>query len=108
MVFNLANKITLEYWSTDKDGNSYLAKEKVAANAKNLEKMMNKPVSYEVDEAGNIIRISDVTPSSVGGRLSYNSSEKIFGKTSVVKPFGLDDATYAVCVPTNDASEDDI
>lgn len=108
LIFNLANKITLEYWTTDNDGNDYLAKEKVSATAKNLEKMMNKPVSYELDADGNIIRISDVTPSSVGGRLTYNSSEKIFGKTSVVKPFGLDDNTYAVCVPTNDASEDDI
>lgn len=69
---------------------------------------MEQPVSFEVDADNNIIKLSQITPSSVGGRMTYNSSEKIFGKTSVVKPFGLDDNTYAVCVPTNDASEDDI
>ena len=108
LIYNLANKITLEYWATDDKGNEYLAKEKVSSNADNLAKMMEQPVSFEVDENNNIIRLSQITPSSVGGKMTYNSSEKIFGKTSIVEPFGLDDKTYAVCVPTNDASEDDI
>ena len=108
LVYNLANKITVEYWAVDENGNEYLAKEKVAANAENLAGIMEQPVSFEVDADNNIIKLSQITPSSVGGRMTYNSSEKIFGKTSVVKPFGLDDNTYAVCVPTNDASEDDI
>ena len=108
LVYNLANKVTLEYWATDENGATYLAKEKVNANAENLAKMMNQPVTFEVDENNNIIKLSQITASSVGGRLTYNSSEKIFGKTSVVSPFGLSDNTYAVCVPTNDASEDDI
>lgn len=108
LVYNLANKITLEYWAEDGNGETYLAKEKVSANADNLAKMMDQPVTFEVDENNSIIRLSQITASSVGGRLTYNSSEKIFGKTGVVKPFGLDDNTYAVCVPTNNASEDDI
>ena len=108
LVYNLANKVTLEYWAVDGNGETYLAREKVSANAENLAKMMNQPVTFEVDENNSIIKMSQITASSVGGRLTYNSSEKIFGKTSVVKPFGLSDNTYAVCVPTNDASEDDI
>ncbi len=108
LVYNLANKVTLEYWAVDENGNEYLAKEKVSANAENLEKMMDQPVTFAVDENNSIIKLSQITPSSVGGRMTYNSSEKIFGKTSVVEPFGLSDNTYAVCVPTNNASEDDI
>lgn len=108
LTFNLANKITLEYWLTDENGNDYLAKEKVAANAENLSVLMEQPVSFEVDADNNIIKLSEVIPSAVGGRLTYNSSEKIFGKTNTVEPFGIDNNTYAVCVPTNDASEDDI
>ena len=108
LVYNLANKVTLEYWAEDANGETYLAKEKVSPNAENLAKMMEQPVAFEVDENNSIIKLSQLEASSVGGRLTYNSSEKIFGKTSVVSPFGLSDNTYAVCVPTNNASEDDI
>ena len=108
LVYNLANKVTLEYWAEDENGETYLAREKVSANADNLAKMMEQPVTFEVDENNSIIKLSQIKASSVGGRLTYNSTEKIFGKTRVVKPFGLSDNTYAVCVPTNDASEDDI
>ena len=37
LVYNLANKISLEKWGTDKDGNAVLVKEKVTPNAENLQ-----------------------------------------------------------------------
>ena len=108
LVYNLANKVTLEYWSVDGNGETYLAREKVSANAENLAKMMNQPVTFEVDENNNIIKLSQITASSVGGRLTYNSSEKVFAKTNAVDPFRIDNDTYAVCIPTNDATEHDL
>jgi len=108
LVYNLADKVTLEYWTTDTKGNTYLARERVSPTGDNLAKMMDQPVTFEVDANNSITRLSHINPSSVGGRLTYNSSEKIFGKTNSVKPFGLDDGTYAVCVPTNNATQDDI
>ena len=108
LIYNLANKITIEYWGKDANGNMSLERKKVAATVDNLADMMDKPVAFEVDENNNIIKLSQIKPSSIGGSMTYNSSEKIFGKTNAVEPFGIDDNTYAVCVPTNDASEDDI
>ncbi|MBR5518986.1 MAG: S-layer homology domain-containing protein, partial [Clostridia bacterium] len=108
LVYNFANKVTLEYWAEDANGEKYLEKEKVSPNAQNLSKVMNQPVSFEVDNDNKIIRLSQITPSSVGGRLTYNSSEKVFAKTNAVDPFRIDNDTYAVCIPTNDATEDDL
>ena len=108
LIYNVANKITIEYFAENEKGETYIEKDKVTANAETLGRYLDQPVSFEVDENNNIIRLSELTESSVGGRMTYNSSEKIFGKTAVVEPFGLSDNTYAVCVPTNDASEDDI
>ena len=108
LVYNLADKVTLEYWTTDTKGNTYLAREKVAPSGDKLAKMMNQPITFEVDANNNIARLSQITPSSVGGRLTYNSSEKVFAKTNAVDPFRIDNDTYAVCIPTNNASEDDL
>lgn len=108
LIYNLANKITAEYWVTNANGNATLERQKIAANAENLEIFMDKPVSFEVDENNNIIKLSQLRNHSSGISMTYNSTEKIFGKSNEAEPFGLSDSTYAVCVPTNDASEDDI
>ena len=108
LVYNLADKVTVEYWATDAQGNTYLARERVSPDASNLAKVMDQPVTFDVDANNNIVRLSQVTASSVGGNVTYNSAEKIFGKSNAVKPFGINDNTYAVCIPTNNATEDDI
>ena len=108
LVYNLASKVTLEYWSTDKSGNTVLEKERVTPSADKLASMMGQPVSFEVDENNAVVKLSQLKTHSTNTRMTYNSSEKVFGKSNVAKPFGLADNTYAVCVPTNDASEDDI
>lgn len=114
LVYNLANKVTIEYWTTQVDSvtnatNRVLKREKVTPNAEKLALVMGQPVSFEVDDKNSIVRLSAVTPSSVGGpKLKYNSNEMVFGGKSGKKSFGIDNETYAVCVPTNDASEDDM
>jgi len=110
LVYNLASKVTLEYWTTDDKGNEILAREKVNATSDKVRMMLNKPVSFEVDADNSIIKLADVKFGSGGGvRYMYNSSERTFYKSANAAPFGIDENTsYAVVVPTNDASEDDI
>ena len=54
----------------------------------------------KTDSNGNYI----VTSETVAQRMNYNSSEKIFAKSSC-NPFGVTDKTLAVCIPVADSAK---
>ncbi len=104
----MAPKFTYEHWTTDSKGNFVLRSETLKTNVENISKFANSPIEYELDINGKIKKISLPKEGTVGYRLNYNSAENIFAK-SYGQPFGIDENTFALCIPTNsDASEDDI
>lgn len=108
LVYNVASKFTYEYWTTNKDGEKVHHSEKLNATVANLNKVLKKPVKFDVDKNNNINKFSMPEPTTVGYRLYYNSSENVFGQSNG-QPFAINDKTYALCIPTNaDATTDDM
>lgn len=108
LLYYMAPKFTYEYYTTDANGNSTLNSKVLKTNAENMAAILNTPVKYDLDASGRIKKISVPKAGTVGYRLNYNSAENIFAK-SYGNPFGIDEGTYALCIPTNtDATEDDI
>lgn len=115
LVYNLANKVDMHYYDAIYDDRGKLleyrwTEEKVSPTVEKLTDIVGYPVTFEVDADNNIKTLHVPEGFSVGYKPTYNSSEKILGKITTIESlcWGIDDTTYAVCVPTNDASEDDI
>lgn len=115
LIYNLASKVRV-------DGVTYSA-ENAAALIK------NRAVRYTTDSDNNIVKIDFLEPSrayetdaltgekkvdsngnyiltseTIAQRMNYNSSEKIFAKSSC-NPFGVSDKTLAVCIPVADSAK---
>lgn len=109
LVYNLAPKLTIEYWTKDSDGNDFLAKEKVGNSSDRVASLLNKPVSFEFDSKNEIVRLSEAKYGQGGVKFTYNGGAKTFYGSSNAQPFGIDEnSTYSVVVPTNNATDDDI
>ena len=72
------------------------------------QKISNKAVSFTMDSEGRVKAFELLTPYGTGITKYYNANELTFGKTDE-KAFGISESiTRALCVPTNDASDDDL
>ncbi len=115
LIFYLASKVKV-------NGKTYSAEDAAAL-------IKNQAVRYSTDSDNNIIKIDFLEPSrayetdaltgekkvdsngnyiltseTVAQRMNYNSSEKVFGKSSC-NPFGVSDKTLAVCIPVADSAK---
>jgi len=108
LVYNVAPKFTYEYWTVNSEGEKVLHSERLNATTSNLNKVLEKPIKFAVDKNNRINKISMPEATTVGYRLYYNSSENIFAQSNG-QPFGINDKTYALCIPSNaNATTDDI
>jgi len=69
------------------------------------------PVKFNLSSDGKIreIELMDLEFGSTITKMQYNAKDKTFGGIAGIRPFGVDEKTRVICIPTNqDADEDDI
>lgn len=78
--------------------------EYVASNLNN-----NVPVKFKIAENGKISIVDEIPLEygSVVTKMDYNAKDRIFGGISGVSPFGVDDNTKVICVPTNGSADEE-
>jgi len=72
---------------------------------------MNSPVKFTLSAEGKIKEL-ETMPLEYGSnitKMQYNAKDKTFGGIAGINPFGVNEETKVICIPTNaDADEDDI
>jgi len=71
----------------------------------------NVPVKYALSVNGKIkeLELLDLQYGSTITKMQYNAKDKTFGGIAGINPFGVNEETKVICLPTNaDADEDDI
>jgi len=81
------------------------------ADASEIGEHLGKIAKYALDENGKIkeIKILDVEFGSVVTKMQYNSKDRTFGGIAGITPFGINQDTKVICVPTDgDADKRDL
>ncbi len=104
LIYPLANKVRLDnvMYSADKvsDYIYHKAMRFYLNNNGEIVKFESLKPLYEYTSDGTTVKSETVQQ-----RMYYSSNERVFG-TGACKPFGIDDSTYAVCVPVVNSVND--